>query len=208
MRKAGDGKDAMYCVREGGILLRDMVESDIADYLHWETVETEWQLWDAPWDYEGRTEERRAEELQDYRAVLEMRACAAPLLEAGMMRTNLEICLDDATDPARATHIGGLGSYRIDGAFRVSEDGPHRAIGIDICDMRARGKGYAAIAMRLFIDQFRAHGLRELYCQTWSGNVRMICLAEKLGFRECCRKKGIRSVRGGTYDGLSFRLPL
>ena len=46
----------------------------------------------------------------------------------------------------------------------------------------------------------------DLYTQTWSGNVRMIGLAEKLGFRECRRKPGVRQVRGGTYDALTFRL--
>lgn len=198
----------MYCMREGGILLRDMVDSDIGDYLRWETVETEWQFWDAPWEYEGRTEEQIARELRDYRATLAARAKEARELAEGTLRTQLEICLDDEADPALSTHIGGLGSYRIDDAFCVRGDGAHRAIGIDIYDMRARGKGYAATAMRLFIGQFRAHGLRELYCQTWSGNMRMIGLAEKLGFEECCRKKGIRSVRGGVYDGLTFRLGL
>ena len=34
----------------------------------------------------------------------------------------------------------------------------------------------------------------------------MTALAEKLGFRECRRKAGVRQVRGGTYDGLTFRL--
>lgn len=53
----------MYCMRRTGILLRDMVESDIADYLRWETEETEWQLWDAPWMYEGRSAEQCAQEL-------------------------------------------------------------------------------------------------------------------------------------------------
>ena len=63
----------MYCVRAQGILLRDMVESDIADYLRWETVETEWQLWDAPWMYEGRSAEQCAQELREYRQTLERR---------------------------------------------------------------------------------------------------------------------------------------
>ena len=36
----------------------------------------------------------------------------------------------------------------------------------------------------------------------------MIALAEKLGFREVCRKKGIRPVRGRKYDALTFRKEL
>lgn len=34
----------------------------------------------------------------------------------------------------------------------------------------------------------------------------MIHIAEKIGFEECCRKIGIRSVRGRLYDGLTFKL--
>ena len=31
------------------IVLRDMIESDIEDYVRWFTVEREWENWDAPW---------------------------------------------------------------------------------------------------------------------------------------------------------------
>lgn len=199
----------MYCVRAQGILLRDMVESDIADYLRWETVETEWQLWDAPWMYEGRSAEQCAQELREYRQTLERRVDEARAYGDGDLRTHLEICLDNAEDPTAATHIGGVGSYLIDDEFNVDDTaGAHRAIGLDICDMRARGKGHATTALRLFAANFHAHGLTEVFCQTWSGNVRMINLAHKLGFRECCRKPGLRRVRGAVYDGLTFELKL
>ena len=51
-------------------------------------------------------------------------------------------------------------------------------------------------------------GFDELYTQTWSGNERMIRLAEKLGFTECCRKPEIRTVRGQRYDGLTFQIKI
>ena len=34
------------------IVLRDMIESDIEDYVRWFTVEREWENWDAPWEKE------------------------------------------------------------------------------------------------------------------------------------------------------------
>ena len=34
------------------IILRDYRESDIEDDIRWNTVETEWALWDAPWETE------------------------------------------------------------------------------------------------------------------------------------------------------------
>ena len=33
-----------------GIVLRDMEENDVADWLRWRTVETAWGDWDAPWE--------------------------------------------------------------------------------------------------------------------------------------------------------------
>ena len=48
------------------IILRDFLESDIEKRIYWETVETEWQQWDAPWDYEGLSEIERENELQEY----------------------------------------------------------------------------------------------------------------------------------------------
>jgi len=32
------------------VILRDFIKSDIDDVIRWETIETEWQLWDAPWE--------------------------------------------------------------------------------------------------------------------------------------------------------------
>ena len=74
--------------------------------------------------------------------------------------------------------------------------------------MRARGKGYAFSALRLFIRYLLGCGETEIYTQTWSGNVRMIGLAEKLGFEEYRRKRDYRTVSGKKYDGLTFRLNL
>ena len=39
------------------IVLRDMIESDIEDYVRWFTVEREWENWDAPWEKEDTDEE-------------------------------------------------------------------------------------------------------------------------------------------------------
>ena len=39
------------------IILRDIIESDIEDYVRWFTVEREWENWDAPWEKEDTDEE-------------------------------------------------------------------------------------------------------------------------------------------------------
>ena len=43
------------------IILRDIIESDIEDYVRWFTVEREWENWDAPWEKEDTDEEMNAE---------------------------------------------------------------------------------------------------------------------------------------------------
>lgn len=32
------------------VILRDFIKEDIEDIIRWETIETEWQLWDTPWE--------------------------------------------------------------------------------------------------------------------------------------------------------------
>ena len=38
----------MMIIEFDDIILRDMIESDIEDYVRWFTVEREWENWDAP----------------------------------------------------------------------------------------------------------------------------------------------------------------
>lgn len=51
-------------------------------------------------------------------------------------------------------------------------------------------------------------GMAKIYVQTWSGNTRMMHVAEKCGFEPVKRKTGIRTVGGMKYDGLTYRLSL
>lgn len=43
-------------IKTKDIILRDFKESDIEKKIYWKTVETEWQLWDGPWEHEGKSE--------------------------------------------------------------------------------------------------------------------------------------------------------
>lgn len=184
------------------VYLRDFQESDIQKRLHWETVENEWQLWDAPWETEGLTPEEKERELQSYTEMMSGWVERFRDLPDNQKRTTFQICAADGT------YIGWVGSYLIDSDYVYNDRGDRRAIGIDIPDMSHRGQGCATEALRLFIDYLLEQGEPELYTQTWSGNVRMIGLANKLGFTECRRKPDFRTVRGQKYDGLTFRLDL
>lgn len=181
------------------ILLRDMEEKDIADEIRWHTAETAWADWDAPWEMEEvlatfDPEKHRQEELEwmskpkpDHRVSLEL--------------------------DAEGVHIGSVNAYCLDENldWKALEPGEDRmaqrwAVGIDICESAYWSGGWGARALTGYIHYHLKEGYTDLYTQTWSGNLRMIALAQKLGFRECKRKPGIRQVRGGTYDGLTFKL--
>lgn len=184
------------------IVLRDMEERDIDDEIRWNTVQTEWALWDAPWETE--------EELRDFdpeaHRKKELEWIARPKPDH---RRCLEIHTWDGV------HLGAVNCYCIDGECSWLETAPATeeerqkarwAVGLDIHDPAYWNGGWGAQALAAFLRYHLDGGYTDLYTQTWSGNVRMVALAEKLGFRECRRKKGLRQVRGGTYDGLTFRL--
>lgn len=184
------------------IILRDYRESDIDDEVRWNTVETAWALWDGPWEMEERLANYNEEE--DRR---ELRKFLEKPKEGH--RWTFEI------DTIEGVHIGAVNAYCIDEEYNWQEKLPKEewktarwAVGIDISESSFWSGGYGTQALTAFVHYCIEDGFTELYTQTWSGNERMIGLAHKLGFRECCRKKGLREVRGGIYDGLSFRLNL
>ena len=181
------------------IILRDMIETDIDDYVRWFTTETEWTKWDAPWEHaETEEEKQRAEWMAYYKSVTE--------LSADEIRWRFEI-------EYNGRHVGWVSSYLIDEehewiAASAVQDGQkvHRAIGIDICEKDIWGKGIGTAALRAFIQYCADSGCEELYTQTWSGNRRMLNCAAKLGFEVCNRAVEKREVNGERYDGLTLLL--
>lgn len=179
------------------IILRDMVESDIEDYVRWFTTETEWSKTDAPWEpIESDEETERASWRKYYESIKN--------LSADVRRWKFEI-------EYNGRHIGRVSSYAIDEHYEWVDkvrDGQiiRRAIGIDICESDVWDNGIGTNALNAFIEYYFENGEDELYTQTWSGNVRMIRCAEKIGFVECNRNAGTREVEGRTYDGLTFKL--
>lgn len=170
--------------------------------IKWETTDTQWQQWDAPWLYEGRSEPQLAADLQDTTALLSARARQNMSLPEGEPRWGFEV-LESAT----GRHIGWVNAYSLTEDFDYSQARTERtAVGIDLPPQDVRGKGLGTAALGMFIDYLLTQGHAALYTQTWSGNEAMIALARRLGFVECCRKPGLRQVRGQSYDGLTFRL--
>jgi RimJ/RimL family protein N-acetyltransferase len=184
------------------VILRDFAQTDIEKRVFWETVENEWQLWDAPWEYEGKEKDELIRDLEEYET--KMHLWVAEQKEENDLRTGFQISINDDT----RTYIGWCNSYKINDNFEITQAKGHCAIGINIPTMMARGKGLATSAMTLFIDYLMKNEVNEIYTQTWSGNKRMIGLANKLGFEECMRKTNIYKVKGKLYDELTFRLNL
>ena len=181
------------------VVLRDMAESDIEDYVRWFTKELAWADFDAPWEQEETDEEtERRNWTVYYESVKD--------LPEEELRWKFEI-------DRNGRHIGWVSFYWIDENYEWiaerdirSGQTVHHAIGIDLCEPDIWGGGIGTEALRGFIGYLFDHGADATYTQTWSGNARMLRCAEKLGFEECCRKVGIRTVRGGQYDGLTFRI--
>lgn len=172
------------------VLLRDMLESDIEDYVRWFTVETEWTQWDAPWEPVETDEER---ERDHWTAFFHKKRG----LDDNALRKRFEIELD-------GVHIGWVCWYTDLGYMENPDQRPVLGINIPAADNRSRGIGSEAVLK--FIEYLRSQGYHAFYTQTWSGNKPMIRVAEKLGFREVCRVENYRQVRGLPYDAVTWEL--
>lgn len=182
------------------IILRDMTKADIEDEIRWNTVETDWANWDAPWE---SLPDLLTFDPDEYRK----KALAKLSEPKDEIRWRVEI------ETAEGKHIGAVSSYMMNENFEWTPvrdikpgDKAFRAVGISICESSFCEKGLGTKALAAFINYYLENGVDEIYCQTWSGNIRMIKCAEKLGFEECRRKIGLREVRGEKFDGLTFRL--
>lgn len=163
------------------VYLRTVQTEDIEDYIRWYTTETEWMNWDAPWEDPSSIDEITAR------------------LRKRIDHQNpsvLEICLETGE------HIGWVGSYYVD------NNSAKTAVGIDIPEEKFRGRGIGSRALKQWITYLFAKypEIERLYTQTWSGNERMIGLAEKLGFQEIHRRMGVRKVRGEFYDAITYEI--
>ena len=187
----------MIKIESDNMILRDMIKSDIEDYVRWFTVEREWESWDAPWEKENPNEEtERISWTEYYESVKD--------LSNDTLRWKFEI-------EWNGRHIGWVSSYCIDENYEwvgniKAGQAVYHALGIDICEPDLCGKGIGTDTLRAFINYCFENGVNELYTQTWSGNVRMLRCAEKLGFVECDRDVGAREVDGQKYDGLTFKI--
>lgn len=185
-------------IRCQDLILRDMIESDIDDYVRWFTTDTEWSTWDASCEqqeYDPESERRGWTEYYN----------AVKCMPEKAMRWKFEI-------EHSGKHIGWVSAYLIDEAYNYitfadATDGQkiYRAVGIDICEPNVWGNGLGTIALGEFIKYYFKFGFESIYIQTWSGNTRIIRCAKKLGFTLCNCHKGKHELNGKKYDELTFK---
>lgn len=182
------------------IILRDMRESDIEDEIRWNTVETSWMDWDGP-------------DLQPDKP-FDIQACREEFrAELEKPRTGLRRWFE--LDTAAGRHIGTVSSYPTGPDFQhlrwkeAAALGEYwHTLGIVICESGLWCQGLGTQALAAFCQYHLINGITRLRLQTWSGNVRMVRCAEKVGFVEVNRFVGNRHIRGSVYDGLTFQLDL
>ena len=174
------------------VVLRDMIKSDVDDYVRWFTTDVDWMKMDAPWESEISSVEDARKSWNEYYDSVSGAGSET-------VRWKYEIELD-------GRHIGWVSRYTYLEYLENPDGIP--AVGIDIPETDVHGKGVGTEALGQFIKYLGENGFRSFYTQTWSGNAAMLRLAEKLGFREEIRKEGHRIVEGEAYDAITLRLDL
>jgi RimJ/RimL family protein N-acetyltransferase len=77
--------------------------------------------------------------------------------------------------------------------------------GIIIYDSAYWGKGIAARAIPLWVSYlFNTKEIERVGMTTWSGNLRMMSLALKLGFQQEARLRKVRYYEGKYYDSVKY----
>lgn len=183
------------------VILRDLTKEDVVKRIYWNTVDTEWQKWDSPWQYEGMTKEEIEYEISEMKESMENWLKKNNNMPDTDRRYEFQIA-----DIQTKECIGWCIAYHINDDYEYDTRGEYIAIGIDLPPKDIRGKGYGTEALGMFIDYIKRHFKTRIYTQTWSGNTAMMKLAEKLGFTECSRIPGIYEQNGVIYDEVTYRL--
>lgn len=165
------------------IILRDLKEEDIKDYINWYTTKTDWQDWEAPWGGEVDDLEKIEEDLR------ELLDNPLPVL-----RNSFEI-------DYKGEHIGWTNSYPLDG----EED--KLAIGVVISEPKYWEKHIGEMALICFIRYIlEKDPYRDIFIETWAENKRMINLAKKLGFEVSPLEQDKKIIDGKEYIVERFKL--
>jgi putative hydrolase of HD superfamily len=171
----------------GSVIVRDWKLDDIPLWERWLDPANDWYRTDGPY-HPPPSPEEIAERIEALRARIIEVPPSTP-------RSNLVIA-----DSATETLIGRVTRYWQDRATNWI------SVGIAIYDPAWRGRGAGLEALGLWTDHLFATlpDIVRLDLRTWSGNIGMIRLAEKLGYRLEARFRMARVVEGAHYDALGY----
>ena len=164
------------------LTLRARLPRDVPILYRWLHVEKnpEWQRWDGPY-FAKQTAELSFDAYAG-------RAAAHPWDEGQQIIALDGICIGSVSRSEEDPAGGGWWE-----------------LGIVIFDPVHWGGGLGTRALQLWttrtLEQTPAHVLT---LTTWSGNLRMICAAEKVGYRECARIPEARAWNGQRWDSVKL----
>ena len=169
------------------IVLRDWIMEDMVPFAHWLQPGHMWKELDAPY-YALPPPENVQAMIAGYRDAIIHNDWPTP-------RTELVIAV------ASSNRMIGQVTQRW-----VSEETLWPEIGIVIYDPDCWGKGKGYEALQLWCNYLWAShpNVIRLDLRTWSGNVGMMKLAQKLGFKEEARFRKARIVNDEYFDGLGY----
>lgn len=171
------------------LILRDMMLKDLDTWAHWMGSGHEWRKLDGPYYRDDPSEL----ELVDMIAKARKRLTGEP--EYPPVRQRLAIALIESD-----AFIGQVTRYWI------SQETNWTAIGITIYDPQHWGKGYGYEALGLWSEYLFENepSFVRLDMRTWSGNIGLMRVAEKLGYQQEACFRMARIVDGEYYDGLGY----
>lgn len=168
------------------IVLRDLIEADLPIYQGWLSNKHEWKKYDGP--YYPLDESKVLENI-------------------GRLRKRVES--SNWPEPRRSLVIADLATNGFVGLvswYWESKETNWLSVGIVIYDPAfwSGGIGYEALGLWSDYLLIAMPDLVRLGLATWSGNVRMMRLAEKLGYQEEARRRKARIVDGEYYDSMGY----
>ncbi len=169
------------------ITLRDWTLADLPVYLEWNLPGHPWQDLDGPY-YPRATEVELMNKMEQLKVQIATQQFPFP-------RTSMVI--------AEAVSNRLLGNVTW---YWLSKETNWVAIGIVLYDHNCWGKGFGFEALGQWIDYLfeSMPSIVRLDLRTWSGNIGMMRLAEKLGFQLEARFRKARIVGGLYFDGMGY----
>jgi len=169
------------------IFLRELKSKDLADYLYWNHPLREFHKFNGPY-YKKNNEEELSKYIEELKMLL--------LKGEENVLKNRKIISNKDTDEI----IGEVNWY-----WR-SQETFWMEIGVVIFNENYWGQGIGYKALKIWINEIfdKNPKLVRLGLSTWSGNKRMMKLAEKLNFEKEAVYRKARIVEEQYYDSVSF----